>query len=197
MHGHVGFGPHHVGFFRARVRGIPGGQARFKHFPGLEGKCPSQYGRPAPARNWALTPSSAARARGPLWGNYCAQYRANGRTFRLAWGMDSPSNGYARKAPGYQGQIRSVGPEAPSSRLVGPTSLPVIGQRSTALEVNKEAYTTLGITCKKALQGLHNSLVDVSVRHTQKIVAATTTARNRRTWKVHHEIQEKADGARD
>jgi hypothetical protein len=63
--------------------------------------------------------------------------------------------------------------------------------------VNKEAYTTLGVTGKRVLQGLQNSMVDVSVRYTHKTVASTTIARNRRTRRVHQEIQERAEGARD
>jgi hypothetical protein len=73
----------------------------------------------------------------------------------------------------------------------------VIGHRSTALEVNKEAYGILGITGKRALQTLNNSLVDVSVKYTQKIVAATTRARNRHTRRVHNDVRERAGVARD
>ena len=63
--------------------------------------------------------------------------------------------------------------------------------------MNKEACGILGITGKRALQTLNNSLVDVSVRYTQKIVAATTRARNRHTRRLHNDVRERAGVARD
>ena len=65
------------------------------------------------------------------------------------------------------------------------------------MEVNTEAYTTLGMMGKRVLYGLHNSVVHVSVRYTHNSVAATTSARNRRTRRVHQYMQESAEGARD
>ena len=56
----------------------------------------------------------------------------------------------------------------------------VVGHRSTALLINHTALNTLGVKGKKEQQKVQNSMVDVSINYTRRIVVTTMKARARR-----------------
>jgi hypothetical protein len=59
------------------------------------------------------------------------------------------------------------------------TASVVVGHRSTALLINHTALNTVGAKGKKEQQRVHNSMVDVSIDYTRRIVVATRRARAR------------------